>query len=560
VAVWQQVLLAIALPTAALVGRFLYVRFYLRKRLFFEPWANLSRDDQFNTGEALAELLIFELDRVQTLLRRALTSDALWNEKVALPLAERAEDGYTRVVKDVELLGLPGRLTKLIQFVLLAKPQALRGNIQKYGSEVRLQLRLEGMRGGPETLPVRSWAVSFEADHPEAVPVKVADLAHQAFRDLCQIQGFKSPDAFRAFTSALGHHLEYKNVSRSKAYENAVREYRLAIGHDGANALAACNLGDLLYAQYDYDTNELAIEAFKDALNTDNLGLRARAFRGLANAYCQKYQRHKKHERPIVDSAVRAARAAGQICGETTAHITNNEIASIKKAEAYAQQVYAEQRGIQPERRDFALEQAVQLYQQAIRKNDRFSAAFNNLSYLYLEKAKGLCVPLRAGTSPAGSSAEMLKSCLDEAEKNCVNAIQSDRTFYMAYDNRGNIAVVRSQVQRDRAEELLNTAIESYHEALSYRPKYTAACTDLASAHMQLYKMSVNGSHIDDDVHDELAWHYHWESLSCSADEDARTAMCRDFASLLNVPRAPRQPGTADSRAAACSCAKGVQQ
>jgi hypothetical protein len=100
VAVWQQVLLVIALPVLALVGRSLYVRFYLRKRLFFEPWANLSRDDQFNTGEGLAELLIFELDRVQTLLRRALTSDALWNEKVALPVAERSADGYSRVVKD----------------------------------------------------------------------------------------------------------------------------------------------------------------------------------------------------------------------------------------------------------------------------------------------------------------------------------------------------------------------------------------------------------------------------------------------------------------------------
>jgi tetratricopeptide (TPR) repeat protein len=559
VAVWQQVLLAVALPALALVGRFLYVRFYLRKRLFFEPWANLSQDSQFNTGEGLAELLIFELDRVQTLLRRALTSDALWNEKVALPLAERAADGYSRVVKDVELLGLPSRLTKLIQFVLQARPQALRGNIQKYGSDVRLQLRLEGMRADPQTLPVRSWTVAFEADHPELVPVKVADLAHQAFRDLCQIQGFKSPDAFRAFTSALAHHLDYKNVSRTKAYENAVRDYRLAIDYDGANALAACNLADLLYVQYEYDSNELAIEAFKDALNTDNLALRARAFRGLANAYCQKYQRHKRHERPIVDNAVRAAQAAGRICGEMTARITDNEIASIKKAEAYAQQVFAEQQGLKQARRDGALKQAVKLYEEAIRRNDRFSAAFNNLSFLYLEKAKSMRRKNAKRSATAEQKEEELLSCLSDAERYCASALRSDRTFYMAYDNRGNIAAVRAQVQKTRAKELLNEAIESYHEALSYHPKYTNACNDLANAHMRLHGMKVNGSKADDDLHDELAWHYHWESLGCNTDENVRTALCRDFATLLKSSGSPRQPGIADSRASACSCAKGVQ-
>lgn len=532
----------LVLITVAIAGRYAYRRLYLRRRLFVEPLTNLSRDEQFNTGEALAELLLFEIDRLKWLLNRATSEDGLWNERLALPLIERSADGYGRLLDDANLLGLPSRLNKLVEFVLRTRPQSLRGNIQKYGPNVRLQLRLDGVKSSDSTR-VRAWATTIKADQPELIPEAMNDLAHQVLRDLCHVQGFKSPEAFRAFTSALRHHLDHTTVSRSTALEAAIREYRLAIQYDGSNALAACNLGDLLYAQYSYESNELAIDAFTFGLNTDNFGQRARAFRGLANAYSQKYQRYRCRDAAILDKAIQAAHGAGRLC-DAGAGLTDKEVASIRKAQAYAHQVSAEQPGLNENGREEALDLAKKLYKEATHKSPTFPIPFNNLSYLCLERAKALHVAAKGN----GERVSQVLELLSEAAEHCAGAINGDRTYYLAYDNRGNIARLRARVEAVTATNLLRDAIQDYHEALSYRPTYEAALGDLAKAHVQLYWLLGAESGRD---HAELGWHYHWESLGCTKDDGRRRALCEDFAKR----RRPMRPATAVESAVSCHCA-----
>ncbi|MGE3509482.1 MAG: hypothetical protein AB7N65_11420 [Vicinamibacterales bacterium] len=546
-----QLMVLLALLVLAIPARAIF-RAYLRRRLFLEPWVNLTRDEEFAIGGGVAELLLFEIERIHRLLHRAARAGGLWNEKLLLPSMERTSDGYTRLVHDVELLGLPSRVTRLVQFVVNAKPRALQGSIQRYGDRLRFQLRLTGTRR-TQTPPVTSWATTIRADEPDRVPEAVADLAHQVMRDLAGIQGFKTPEAFRAFTSALAHHIDFANVSRSHSLEAALQHYRMAIEHDGSNALAACNLADLLYVQFTFESNELAIEGFTNALNTDNLGLRARAYRGLANALCQKYQRYRRRDRAVLDNAVWAARKANDLCTEVAMMLTDNEVASIKKAAAYAQQVSAEQPGLSASGREEKVAFAATLYREAIQRDGMFSAAYNNLAYLHLEKAKTLYRSEPDYVQRNERITEQIRHCLEDASNYCAGAIRTDRRLYVAYDNRGNIARLEAAILTTRAEELLESAIDSYREALSYHPTYSAAFNDLAKAYVQLNALGLSR----EEEGAELAWHYHWEALRHTDDELSRHGLCDDFAKR---PR-PRPLASVDRRAERCTCySRGVLQ
>lgn len=105
--VWQS---ALASGVLALLGiplaRSAYIRLYLSKRLYFERWTNLSRNEKLELGDSLAELLFFELEDIRKLLDQAKRDSGLWNEKSALPALERSFEGYPEFVRHAELLGL----------------------------------------------------------------------------------------------------------------------------------------------------------------------------------------------------------------------------------------------------------------------------------------------------------------------------------------------------------------------------------------------------------------------------------------------------------------------
>ena len=53
------------------LGRYIYIRLYLRKPLFLEPRQNLSGDESLKIGSSLSELLFFGLEKIREVLHRA---------------------------------------------------------------------------------------------------------------------------------------------------------------------------------------------------------------------------------------------------------------------------------------------------------------------------------------------------------------------------------------------------------------------------------------------------------------------------------------------------------
>jgi tetratricopeptide (TPR) repeat protein len=272
----------------------------------------------------------------------------------------------------------------------------------------------------------------------------------------------------------LQQHLAFNTLRRPLFLEEAERLYKLAIDHEGGNAEASYNLGDLLYSQFTHDGNEAAIEAYLGALRTDKPVVRARAFRGLANAYCQRCQRHRKDQHASIEAGLRWARFANDFCKDSSP-LSREDQASIKKAEAYAQQVWAEQPWLRPEESEKAFIKSVDLYKKAIDLNNNFTVAYNNVSYLYLKKAEKLLSMICQNEKELDEKRKVILSDLGEAEKWCRDAIETDKTFHLAYDNRGNIARALASLEEkasDKFQSGLLFAIEWYHRALSYQPSY----------------------------------------------------------------------------------------
>ena len=95
---------------------------------------------------------------------------------------------------------------------------------------------------------------------------------------------------------------------RAKAF------YREAIGAEGGNPLASYALAELLYSEYEESPNKEAILSYQEALQSDAPELRSRAFRGLADAYCQTVHRHRRGGPESLEEAKRYAEFALEEC------------------------------------------------------------------------------------------------------------------------------------------------------------------------------------------------------------------------------------------------------
>ena len=538
-------LLLLAVP----IARWFYVRFYLRQHLYFEPWTNLSNDDTLNIGASLSEILFFELEKIRKVLQKANTDAGLWNEKSSLPVLERAFEGYPTFVRHVELLGLSGRLTKLLRLVLLARPQSIRGTIHKFGRKVRFQVVFEGARGRKRRiLSSRSWAIDADARKEDSIPEAVSTLAHMIVLDLAEIKTFKSPSSFLQFTQGLQHHLFYYELNRREELGKKAQEcYRNAIKEEGHNALASYNIAEILYSSYEYQKNEEAIREYQNALRTDVTVLRARAFRGLANAYCQRRQRHERGGDDALRDAIRSAKFARESCDE-------RDRASILKALAYATQVQSDRKGLEPAEKEEYVKEAMKWYEAAIETNPEFTIAHNNLGYLYLERAIRAMDGVKGnGGTPSDDVIEDPEQDLDQAEACCKAAVGCDVTYPHAYDNLGNISKARAGLRRgSKKREAFEKAEGYYHKALSYDPGYTAAFSDLAELHILLasYHNGGNGATSDppgadgsEDArgkdcldHMKSAWGFHWRTLSSIGDDPkSRSAKCAHFLKVLET-------------------------
>lgn len=249
---------------------------------------------------------------------------------------------------------------------------------------------------------------------------------------------------------------------------------------------------------------------------------------------------------------MRWARFASELCREPS-KLPPEEKASIRKAEAYAQQVWAELGDLTKEQREQALQKAVDLYKQAIDLNGKFTVAYNNLGYLYLKRAEKILEDMQKDLSlrtdeKLRESSELIR----QAEDWCNQAIQTEQTFHMAYDNKGNIAVAKARLDSGSFESHLGSAVECYHEALSYHPSYKEAYSDLAQVHSRLFRVCGFHAETEDRAHTDgqacdrkqkhharLAWQHHWDALEYTADPTSKELVCSSFKELCSNNELP---------------------
>jgi tetratricopeptide (TPR) repeat protein len=552
--------------------RRIYARRYLTHRLFFEPWVNLSGDSTLEIGASLAELLYFELESLRELLTKARRQGGLWNERSSLPLLERLFEGYPDFVRQVELIGLPGRLTRLVQFVLVVRPPRMHGTIHRFGKCIRFQVMLEGIideglhqarhRGardagnkshgaaGNVQLQRVGWVKDLPEDDREAIPEAVAEIAHQIVLDWGGLKAFKFARSFVHFTKGLREHLAFNELHGREEFGLAARKhYEKSIESEGQNPLASYAIAQILYSSYDYERNERAIQEYQRALQSDIRTLRAKAFRGLADAYCQRKHRHNKGEADVLDAAMRWATFAQELC-DTTDDPTDE--ASIKKALAFATQIQAAAPSMNDNQREALINQAMELYEAALRCDPAFTVAYNNLGFLYLERAANRMARLTGSykshsderiPATAESIFKSASEDLTRAEGFCSKATECDPTYHHAYDNLGNVWFQRSLLPAAKVDEALRAAEDCYYKATAYHPTYDAAYADLARLHLRRAERialpSTDASGRDDtrsqsvQRHVERAWQAHYRCLSVLKDTESRLRRCREFTDRL---------------------------
>lgn len=518
--------LVLAVVPVALVGRWVYVSRYLRRQLFFEPWLNLSGDSDLDLGASLSEILYFELQSLHKLLQRARNDRGLWNERSLLPVLERLSDGEPNFLRDVDLLGLPGGFRRLLQFV--TRPQRMRGSIHQFGKDVRLQVVLEGVGQNDR----QGWSRTVSTADLGAIPAAVSLIVHEIVIDLGNVAAFKSAEGFIKFTQGLREHLSYNELhGRTECRVRAKAFYREAIGAEGGNPLASYALAELLYSEYEESPNKEAILSYQEALQSDAPELRSRAFRGLADAYCQTVHRHRRGGPESLEEAKRYAEFALEECqsqdnGKRSrswflehapwAQITKQDFSSeatrheatVRKALAFAIQMTAvklktgqkdESDADESQFDEARIEKAMETYKGALGLDDAFVTAYNNLAYLYLERAKRSKDRSHKATDSkiAIQRLEAAQADLESAKEYCAKAIETDRTYAFAYDNLGNVWFELACLNFEdpaRAVADFQEAEDSFRKATAFKSDYGAALNDRAKLHLKRVQCEIENS------------------------------------------------------------------
>ena len=516
-----------SIPAWPFVGLFIFVvgwyGWHVRRRLYFLPWENLSTDEKLNIGASLSEIFVAEIERVRRIHEAAYRNPGLWNDRVKLPFLERSADGFPSAIRHVEQLGGPGWFVKAIGILpLFAPPATVRGSIHRFGNTMRLQVAIENAR--KPWIGVRPiMIVPFDrpVEDPEQYPDYVSLFAHEVFLKVAGVETFKSIKSFVHFTEALDCHLHWETGREPEHASAAINKYDLVLEEDEENAASLFNKAVILYTQYEPKANSDAILVFKAAVDCQSadVALRAQAFGGLANAFCQKRQRHKQgNDKTLLDALHCAQRAyetefgaeAPVVVGRFVARLRSlgsrihrwfapaRARASIVKALAYANQVQAENRKdlADKEQERLAYEnRAIELYVEATRLNRQFTVAYNNVGYLYLKRAE------------QATDAAAAKSDLRDARRYIEKAIRCDPSYQHAYDNLGNLYVQYARHRHARgALKQLRRSIQYYRLALSQKPKYTEALEDLAKAYIALALCSITSS--DETLREDEAREY----------------------------------------------------
>ncbi len=364
---------------------YIWKRRKARSNLYFEPWANLSNDKQLEIGLSPSQIMFHEMVAIHSVYRKGATMEGLWNEQSSVP-AFLPDKNEIINPDQVDMLGISGKfgqfLKVMVWLISLEKPLSLKGNVHRFGDKVRIQVFLDGGRKPGLTQKV-CWLIEHDVNKIENLPASIKYLAHNIYMELGYDFECKTVENFESFTNGLNKHIEYMEKGELSFLEEAISYYEQTNkAPDGNNPYASYQIARLLYYQYTPQDNEKCIEKFKCVLNTSNTTLRAHAYRGLANAYCQKNQRHKIKEPYLLLEAIRFAEMAYDATAKK-----NEKDEQIVKALAYTYQVLAENES-DVARREKNLNEAKKKYKEAISLNNNFTIAYNNLGYIHLKEAE----------------------------------------------------------------------------------------------------------------------------------------------------------------------------
>ena len=387
------------------------------------------------------------------------------------------------------------------------KPLSLKGNVHRFGDKVRIQVFLDGGSKTNRTQKV-CWLVEHDFNTLENLPDSIRYLAHNIYMELGYDFECKSVKDFESFTNGLNKHIEYMEKGEVSCMQDAISSYEETNRSPGGNnPYANYQIARLLYYQYNPLDNETCIEKFKNVLNTSNTTLRAHAYRGLANAYCQKNQRHNVKEPYLLQEAIRFAEMA---YGATAKKSEKDE--QIVKALAYTYQVLAENEQ-DNEKREKNLNEAKLKYKEAISINHNFTIAYNNLGYIHLKEAE------------RNEGGEHSKTDIDLAIKYFQKAVKSNPTYPHAYDNLGNA----HQFIND-----WNKAEEFYLLSIDYKSDYLEAKKDLAEHYMKWLSHRENRHIYSDDYLCYKSLQYHNDTLELVKNDSIRIKdICSDYLELV---------------------------
>lgn len=549
---------------ALLVATPLY-RLYLRRRLFFPAWTNLSGDDSLNLGDSLSELFYSELQSVRRIHEQASADDGIWNARSNVPTLERSSDGYPWFVREARLVAsnTPG-LKMLSLLPSLGRSSQFQASIHKFGEELHIQLRIEGRivrHLSPNAKQV------FSKTHPANDLAKLPDeirlLAYEVFMELTGITEFDTATSFRYFTQALHHHTLYQRFGTEEPALMGIELYEACLRGCSRSPATAYNLGILHYTRYTAESNQKALEYFHRALATPNKALQARAYAGLADAFSQSYQRWRSEDPDDLHRASRYAKFAWEL-GSNESEANR---AGLAKAVAYTNYALSTERAISEQQRAKYQQYAKVYYYRAIKLNPHYAVALNNLGFLFLQQAKEhVSATIGAPDQDLDREKHLGRAvdALKTAKRYFQLAVNADRLYQHAYDNLGSVCIAQlrlgvsseqqslrllegisfEQARRRRAallferlfrgehpiengNGLLEEAERWFHFAVGLDPTYAAAFQDIANVGlMRSLSSSLGPASCDFYVRDSLF--YHLCALK-QLGERQRAVFCHDY-------------------------------
>ena len=336
-------ILSFTLIALVVVSFVLFISYKARKRIIFSPWVNRFDPNDTELGKSIADLLLFKLNYIKRTHVLSSSKESLWNTFQDIPSFRQNLDKEIDLLASLQL-GNYGKIVSGIYSILFKiipifiKPASLSGSINSYGDKKAiLHISLDNY-SPKKWFKYESlfWEIEKDALPKEKIPELIEEIAYRIYIDLSGGDLFKSWECFMYFTQGLRSYLNYIELNRQADLDDAESLYQKALEYELNNPVVKYNIGVLKYYQFQDKLNNEAIECFRQAINCNDINLRARALCGMANAYGQKQTRFKTGKSNSFETLIDAMEFANK------ALLLNNKLDSAYRALAYIYHQYAE--------------------------------------------------------------------------------------------------------------------------------------------------------------------------------------------------------------------------